>query len=52
MKYALLLLSLTSLGFISCERHKFEDVKSLHEHHGHADSHGHGDDHGDHEAAH
>lgn len=47
MKLALLLLSIASLGFISCERHEFKDVKVLHESHG-AD---HGD-HGDHGAEH
>jgi hypothetical protein len=44
MKFAALLLSLACLGVVSCERHKFEDVKVLHQSHGH-DDHGHGDDH-------
>lgn len=59
MKCALLLLSLTSFGVMSCERHKFEDVKVLHESHGadHGDAHGahgeaHGDSHGEEKAAH
>jgi hypothetical protein len=54
MKFALVLLSLASLGFISCERHKFEDVKVLHESHGSDHGHGdaHGDDHGHDKAAH
>lgn len=47
MKFALALLSLASFGVISCERHKFEEVKVLHESHG--SDHGHGDSHtGDH----
>lgn len=46
MKFAALLLSLACLGFVSCERHKFEDVKVLHQSHGHAD-HGHSADHAD-----
>jgi hypothetical protein len=61
MKLALLFLSLASLGVISCERHKFEDVKVLHESHGadhgdhgaHADEHGaHADEHGEKKAEH
>ena len=57
MKFALALLSLASIGFISCERHEFKDVKVLHESHGsdhgHGDSHGaHGDGHGEDKAAH
>lgn len=38
MKFAALLISLTCFGIVSCERHKFEDVKVLHESHGHSDS--------------
>jgi hypothetical protein len=54
MKFALALLSLASFGFISCERHKFEDVKVLHESHGSDHGHGetHGDDHGHAKPAH
>jgi hypothetical protein len=45
MKLALFFLSLASLGVISCERHKFEDVKVLHQSHG-ADHGAHADEHG------
>lgn len=48
MKLALLFLSMASLGVISCERHKFEDVKVLHQSHGadHGDHGAHADEHG------
>jgi len=51
MKLALLFLSLASLGVISCERHKFEDVKVLHESHGadHGEHGAHAEEHGTHE---
>lgn len=57
MKFALALLSLASLGFMSCERHKFDEVKVLHESHGsdhgHGDAHAaHGDDHAQEKSAH
>lgn len=54
MKLALLFLSLASLGVISCERHKFEDVKVLHESHGadHGDHGAEADQHGEKKAEH
>lgn len=45
MKLVLTLLALSTIVITSCERHKFEDVKVLHEQHG--------ADHGEaHDAAH
>jgi hypothetical protein len=56
MKFVLTLLALSTIVITSCERHKFEDVKVMHESHGSAHDESHGGEehaeHGEHKEAH
>lgn len=52
MKSVLTLLALSTIVMTSCERHKFEDVKVLHETHGADHGEAHGESHGDSHAEH
>jgi hypothetical protein len=52
MKLALMMLALVAVGITSCERHKFEDVKVLHQSHGDHGDHGGDSAHGEKKAEH